>query len=63
MCVMSGEKNRKMIDPVLTSLLMDRGLIARLDRQTTVLSRKNGFKISRADLIRMVLQNYLNCVC
>ncbi len=56
---MAGEKNRKMDDPVLTSLMLDRNMIVRLDRQARLVSKRNGIKASRSDLIRAVINNYL----
>ncbi len=56
---MSGEKNRKMDDPVLISLLFDRSMIVKLDRQKVGLQKKHGFTISRSELIRAILQDYL----
>ena len=56
---MSGERNRKMQAPVLTSLMMEKAMIHQLDRQVALLSKKHGFKVSRADLIRNVLENYI----
>ncbi len=58
--IMAGEKNRKMDDPVLTSLLLDRNMIVRLDRQARLVSKRNGIKASRSDLIRAVINNYLS---
>lgn len=59
---MSGEKNRKMNDPQLITLLLDRSMLARLDQQVKVISKSNGFKVSRSDLVRSVLANYLDLV-
>jgi len=56
---MSGEKNRKMEDPVQTAIFMERSLLKQLDRKARLISKKNKIKASRADVIRAVLTNYV----
>ena len=56
---MAGQKNRKLTAPVLVNLLIEANTIADLDRQAAALTKKNGFKVYRSDLIRGILVNYL----
>lgn len=51
--------NRKMNEAVQVSMFMDRQLIAQLDRKAKMLSKKTGFHVSRSDLVRQVLDNYV----
>ncbi len=57
---MAGEKNRKMEAPRLFSMLIEINTLKALDRQVNALSKQHGFRISRSDLIREVINNYLN---
>ena len=50
---------RKLEVPVLVNLMIEAKTLKGVDRQAKALSKKHGFRIYRADIIREVLENYL----
>ncbi len=51
---------RKMEVPVMINMLLEASTIKKLDRQANALTKKHGFTVYRSDLIREVVDNYLN---
>jgi hypothetical protein len=49
----------KLNAPVLFTIFLEADQIVKLDRQAKAISKKHGFHIYKADIIREVLANYL----
>lgn len=53
--------NRKRMEaPVTINVILEANSIVQLDRQAIALTKKHGFTISRGELIREIITNYLD---